>query len=205
MEEIIPKSKDGKEKYATYSSMLTRYRTAMNNGFFFEALLIDYAVLEDRLESFLWAAAVINDMGVYKFGNKRNKTQLKEIYIAYCGVDKLPRLRNISGKIEMARAIVAFGKSSYDGTDVYMQSLHKALQTISLDKLDGALSSLDAWRNYRNEVIHDAMNKNIFSLYASIEEKAVAGLEYARIIDNEAKKLGRRQYLRRSANMPFKK
>lgn len=48
---------DNTEKKATYQEQMRRYRKAMKDGFYFEAMLIDYAVLEDWLRSMLYHAA----------------------------------------------------------------------------------------------------------------------------------------------------
>lgn len=193
------------DKHETYTSMTSRHKTAMKHGFYLEAMLIDYAMLEDRLTAFLWSAGVMNDTDNFSFGNRRNKSQLSEIYTAYAGENKKPRLRNISGKINTILALIDFGSKPYNGDDRYLSALHKGLQEIRLDELKETLSALDDWREYRNEIIHDAMNKNIYSLYEHLEEYAESGLKYARVIDNESKKLKRRSYIRKSVKMPLKK
>ena len=51
---LINESKTGSDKQETYRTLLSRHKLAMKHGFYFEALLIDYAMLEDRLVAFLW-------------------------------------------------------------------------------------------------------------------------------------------------------
>ena len=51
---IISTAKTNTDKYNTYTFMITRHKEAVKHGFCFEALLIDYAILEDRLVAFLW-------------------------------------------------------------------------------------------------------------------------------------------------------
>ena len=203
--EMIKNIENNTDKYDTYRSLTAKHITAMKHGFFFEALLIDYAMLEDRLEAFLWAAGVMNDPGLYKLGNKNNKDTLRDMYNSYVGEIKQTKLSNISAKIAVSKMLIDFGKTDYTGDSKYLQALNKALHDLDLDKLDSALSQLDDWRQYRNEVIHGAMSKNVYSLFESLEEKAKAGFEYARIIDNESKKLKRRQYVRKSVRMPLMK
>ena len=41
------------QKYANYTEQMGRLKKAMANGFYLEAIFIEYAVLEDRLESVL--------------------------------------------------------------------------------------------------------------------------------------------------------
>lgn len=205
MSKEIQTAENTAAKHDTYTSLLSRHKKAIQYQFFFEALLIDYAMLEDRLNAFLWAAGVINDFNQPKFGVKKNKAQLRRIYHTYLGEEKQPNFRNISCKIEMTLALIHFGKTSYDEDDRYLSELHKALQDLDLTKLEEALLVLDEWREYRNAVIHGAMSKNIYSLYENLEEYAVNGLSYARTIDNESKKLKRRQNVRKSVKLPLTK
>ena len=205
MEKQISSVSSNTDKWETYSSMLSRHKTAMKHGFYLEALLIDYAMLEDRLSAFLWAAGVLNDIDKFGCGNKKNKAQLLTLYNAYTGDDKAPRLKNISAKINVVLALIDFSEKEYTGDDRYLTALHKGMQGINLDELKEALKMLDTWRDYRNEVIHGAMTKNVYSLFAQLEENAALGLAYARVIDNESKKLKRRTYIRRAVNMPPKK
>ena len=46
--------KDNKDKQRTYAREKARYCSAMKYGFYLEAMLIDYALLEDRLRSVLY-------------------------------------------------------------------------------------------------------------------------------------------------------
>ena len=185
--------------------MITRHKEAVKHGFCFEALLIDYAILEDRLVAFLWAAGVMNDMDNFSFGNKNNKAQLRTLYNSYMKEDKIPRLQNIGTKINVILSLIDFSQQGYDGADRYLLALHKGMNDLNLQKISENLALLKDWLKYRNEVIHGAMTKDIYALYENIEEKAVQGLAYARVIDNEAKKLMRRDYIRKAVKMPIKK
>ena len=177
----------------------------MKHAFYFEALLIDYAMLEDRIAAFLWAAGVLNDADKFGLGNKRNKVQLRQLYTAYKGEDKTPILRNISAKIDMILALIKFAQQDYSEDDRYLSALHRGLQTLDLETLKETVNALDSWRKYRNDVIHGAMSKNIYSLYEKLEENTANGLAYARVIDKESQKLKRRAYIRKSVHMPPKK
>ena len=49
IEKQIAAVKDNVEKQEAYRKQLGRYRRALNNEFYFEAMLIVYAMIEDRL------------------------------------------------------------------------------------------------------------------------------------------------------------
>ena len=44
---------DNMQKYTNYREQMGRLSKAMNNGFYLEAIFIEYAIIEDRLESVL--------------------------------------------------------------------------------------------------------------------------------------------------------
>lgn len=44
---------DNMQKYANYKEQMGRLSKALTQGFFLEAIFIEYAILEDRLESIL--------------------------------------------------------------------------------------------------------------------------------------------------------
>lgn len=205
MSEVIASVKDNQEKYETYRAQVGRYNLAMKHGFYLEALLIDYAVLEDRLSAFLWAAGVLSNQDSAKLGCPKNRTELQQIYTDYSGNEAAPKLKNISGKIEMVSALLAFAEAEYEGENRYLLALHEGLLMLNREELSEALCGLDTWRGYRNEVIHAAMNKNVYSLHEHLAENAALCMEYARVIDNASKKLKRRTKIRKSVSMPMTK
>ncbi len=49
---------DNMQKYANYKEQFKRLRKALTNGFYLEAVFIEYAILEDRTESVLKHAGI---------------------------------------------------------------------------------------------------------------------------------------------------
>ena len=135
----IENSETAKDKYITYRALTGRHKLAMKHGFFFEALLIDYAMLEDRLTAFLWHIGVTPTSEKLSFGGRANKADLKKLYTDYSAKDVTPKLRNISGKIETVRALIAFAKKPCDEQSKYCKLLYDALNAIDPDKLSEAL------------------------------------------------------------------
>lgn len=198
----IKDSTSGEEKRATYAAMVRKYNLAMKHGFYFEALLIDYAMLEDRMIAFLWAVGVMNDVNNFSLGNKRNKDMLRQIITGYTGKKNPQTLKNISGKAEAIQALTAFARKAYDGDKKYLTVLHEAMQVLDLDEFAETLEKIDVWRKYRNEIIHAAMSKDLCSLNDRLEENASLGMKYAREIDSASQKLKRRTNIRKSVSMP---
>ena len=68
------------EKYRTYKEHLTKYNLAMENEFYFEAMIIIYAMMEDRLTSFLYHIDAIKSMESILLDVNQTKRTLKDIY-----------------------------------------------------------------------------------------------------------------------------
>ena len=60
---------DNMQKYANYKEQMGRLKKALSQGFYLEAIFIEYAILEDRLESVLrhsgkWNGSPEKDQGL---------------------------------------------------------------------------------------------------------------------------------------------
>ena len=205
MSKQIEKVQNGAEKYETYKAMTGRHKVAMKHGFWYEAMLIDYAILEDRLDAFLWAAGVIAEPDGASLGNRRTRPLLTEIICKYTEAAKPAPLRNIGGKIAAVRSLLLFANDTPAPEDRYLAALAEGLRALDIDALLAVLAQIDNWRNYRNQVVHAAMNKNIYALTEDLEHNAALGLELARAIDNASRVLKRRTKIRLAARMPKNK
>ena len=59
------------------------------------------------------------------------------------------------------------------------------------------LDDVDTWRDYRNEIIHGLLNKNVNSVNADLKAKVEDGMSYARFIDSQVKALKRKDNIRK--------
>lgn len=203
MKQMIKEVINGEEKRSGYAILITRNNEAINQGFFFESVLIEYALIEDRLDSLLWAAGVLNDIGgKYSVGNKKNKEQLRSIYFRKYPDKKQIVLQNISVKSNMIRALIDFANIDLNINDRYLTLLKEALSGIDLKGLSDILDQLELWISFRNEIIHDSARKNIKALIANAEKCAKEGITIFRKIDNESDKLSRYTNIRKAINMP---
>lgn len=89
--QISPVS-DNQDKRNTYQLNIRRYNKAMKEGFYYEALLIDYAMMEDRLRSFLYHMGLLNTGSSHKADVSKVKESLRELYKHING----PKKMNIS-------------------------------------------------------------------------------------------------------------
>ena len=198
---------DNADKQRTYREHKVRYKKAMENEFYFEALLIDYALLEDRLRSMIYHMGFLRDRSCFKIWNKKTDF-LKDVVSIYKEKDESYQLgiSSISGKIKIVRCVLkwaAYTDGDYHN-DKHLLSLKNKCEGLDIDGLLIAFEKLNEWRDYRNEVIHALMNKNIDSLSAELRQRAEEGMCIATFLDNQEKLLKRGNTIRKSAGLQMK-
>ena len=183
---------DNMDKQRTYREHKGRYKRAMENEFFFEALLIDYALLEDRLRSMLYHMGFLKDRAAFKIWKKRVPC-LQKIVFAYKDKDETSQLgiTNISGKAKIVRCVLKWAAYTEGGyqQDKYLSALKSQCEGLDIEGLLSALDELKDWCAYRNEVIHGLMNKNLESLSDELKVRAKNGMQLAAFLDNQEKLL----------------
>jgi hypothetical protein len=199
----IKQAANNSERQETYKFQLAKYRKAMKEGFYFEALMIVYAMLEDRLKSFLYYSGALSTRnGRMRLCNK-TETDLLNILQEY-GDNQKVRLSTITGKIDLIKAIVQWSSSvelNKVEPSTYMCCLEREMESIDADWMLSILNELVVWLKYRNEVMHAAMNKNVVALYQNLPEKVEQGMEYARYIDSQVKILKKNNKIRKALNL----
>jgi hypothetical protein len=199
-ERIIQQVTDNADKQRTYRENIRRFNNAMKQEFYFEALLIDYAILEDRLSSILFHIGALANRTDRKICSKVKK-QLRDIVRRYeTGEIKLT-VTTISGKERIIRAVAQWAMDTRDlpETDRYLAVLKE--QWSAVDGIPEALDDLDHWRDYRNEVIHGLMNKNVDSLGENLSGRCMEGMRLARFFDSQLKLIKRGNLIRRSLRL----
>jgi hypothetical protein len=198
------------EKRYTYAQQKGRLKRALKSGFCFEALLIEYALMEDRMMSFLYHAGVVNTRESNKVDcRKDNKQALRKIYCSYIRKEpeQLPGIRKISGKREMIEAIFAWSTTASDSSidSDYLMALKKQCESVDIGAMLDTLKELEDWCKYRNEVVHGLMNKNIDSLNAELQDRAEEGLAIVNALDSYAKEIKKCNKVRKAAGLKIEK
>lgn len=201
---------DNMDKCYTYAEHKGRYSRAMKYEFYFEAMLIDYALMEDRLKSFLYHAGVLQSRTSFKIDcSKPNKKALKSIYCDYRKKDdaNLPQIKNISGKIDIVRAIFEWTSTTTEIPDNnrYLKALKSQCESVDIGGMLDTLDQIKDWCDYRNEVVHALMNKNIDSLNVELCDKAIEGMQIANKLDTYVRDMKKGNKVRKSANMHIDK
>ena len=194
--------KDNSDKQVTYREQLGKYKRALNNEFYFEALLIVYAVLEDRMRSFLYYIGAVRRADSTKLNVSRTKSILRRLYF---GSDeeaegKRIDLTQISAKQQLIASTITW-TLEYEGVpeESYLAILKDQYEScLNMDSFLSTLDEINDWRDYRNEIIHGLLNKNVESINAELKEQVEKGMGYARFVDSQVKALKRKDLIRKT-------
>lgn len=208
------------EKYETYRAEMARLKVALQQGFYFEAMLIEYALLEDRLRSFVYHAGLLQNRkashllpgknAVRKDFNRiaqRVKTWKLEDGKETGNTSNFERLsvNKISDKIFIVRTIVLWSSEleSLPDESRYLQALRGQCESLDAAVLLETLDAIDTWRMYRNEVIHSLMNKRMESIQQKLSEQVEQGVQFARQLDAQVTILKKNNRIRKAARLPI--
>lgn len=203
---VIEHVHDNKDKQATYTYQIGRYRKALKEEFYLEAMMIVYSMMEDRLRALLFYAGVFDDRNSLKVSNK-TKSDLKSILSSKYGEGKQFSLTTIKGKMELIYSImewVGAANTSENEYDQYQMALKSLMESTDLEQLKDVLDQISQWVKYRNDIMHASMNKNIDAMYSGMREKVEMGMEYARILDAHVKDLKKCNIVRKKMKMQLR-
>lgn len=205
-EPMIERAKTTSEKGFNYSENIRRLNKAVREEFYYEALLIDGALIEDRLHSFLY------HLGVFAGRTDRTacraaKAQLRVIRNRYVGKpDDGLRVSMISDKIELVRSTLLWFEDldCAPDDDPYLHALwtQYASRIDDPDDFLDVLSRIDTWRNYRNEIAHGLLNKNMTVVNEVLEGQCREGEALFRAVDAYVSRVKYRNIIRRAAKLP---
>lgn len=200
-ERKIAPVKDNDDKARTYKENMKKYNRAIKSGCYFEAILIAYAMMEDRLRSYLFYLGCLRSRSSHKFDNKKISADIKDIIATYA-VDDVCNLgiTSITGKIRIVKSIQKWFKQGYPNLQEsdYLEELASCIDMNGdPDEMLTILAAIEEWCKYRNEVIHSLLNKNLDSLYTELPQKAEEGIALARAIDKHVGRIKRRNTVRK--------
>jgi len=201
MKPEITETKNNIEKSETYRALKGRCKKAIQQGFYLEGILIDYALIEDRLASMLYYMAIIRERTSTKASDVSKKYLKPAIY--QNETDCSIRVKDISGKINVIKKSLDWvSTNTSDLTkERYLCTLKNQCEGMDIGFVLETLDKIEKWKDYRNEVIHGLMNKNIQALDGSIPEKVTEGLRLSEEIDSQVKILKKNNRIRKAARM----
>lgn len=197
----IKRASNNAEKQETYRYLLGRYKRAVTNEFYFEALIIVYAMLEDRLRSIIYYSGGLKNRSAKSFCKKggvdRIIRDLIRDYITDNEDDSLG-LSNITNKMKIVRCLTKWSsETEKQYEDEFILLLKTQYESIDAYEMLEQLEQLRVWLDYRNEIIHGLLNKNMDSLYSQLYIKVEEGMKIARYFDSQCKVLKKNDKIRR--------
>ncbi len=198
--------KDSIEKQLTYRNRIGNYNKAVKYGFYCEAIMIVYAMIEDRLRSMIYHMGFLSNRQALSVW-KKTRPFLLDCVKQYKdkGEDEVLGVKTLSGKIKLVRCVYKWVEN-VDGeyeTDRFALVLKNQIEGTDIDEVLSVLEEIDKWRSCRNEIVHAMMNKNIESLEETIEPQALAGMAMARSLDAQERKLKTGNKIRKTLNLPM--
>lgn len=210
-ERYIEPAKNRDDKRIVYAKQMKRLEQAFKHEFYLEAVMIDYAIMEDRLRAWLYHIGALNLREDSTCKAKPTKNYLRSIVAHYKKMEiektKLT-IQDISAKADVIRATLLWASTVevLSENDKYLLMLKERYESaidigVALELLD----NINTWCKKRNEVVHGLMNKNIFDYEEKIKGIAEEGYLLARSIDNCEKQLKSGCKIRKQLKMSAEK
>ena len=206
MKQKIPTVYDNMDKHYTYVAVKKKRNLALKNEFYLEAIFIDYAIIEDRLNSWLYHIAALNNRVDWNI-TKRNSVSP---YLRKMVEDNKKRdtvtlsKKSITGKIDIIESVLkwSLSNSPRDELTKYEIALKEQIerQTDAYHYLT-QLENLKEWLKYRNELIHALMHKSVDAIYKNIAEIEENGNMLGEYFDSEVRRIKKNNAIRRSVGL----
>lgn len=190
---MILSVENGKQKQNNYIVQIDRYNKAVRYKFYYEAMIIVYAMLEDRINSFLYYLNIVDRKrdGNIKF-IKKNYQYVIYIYSKYTTASNTKIYFNkIYSKIDVIRSMLLWYKNEKNIDNYFYKTIVKKCDKLDVDKLLEVFNSLNRWCEYRNKIIHGLMDKNSDSINSDLEFETKNAYDLVKFIDLQVKRIKR--------------
>ena len=193
----IQRVKDGKEKEETYRKYLGKYHHAIKHECYLEAIMVEYAMLEDRLLAILHHLGIVSRNQPKLKVNKKYRERLIQLggWKENCKID----LNKISTKMNVIKILVHNLDAEEDG---YYGMVRDILnQRIDKQAFDRLMENIELWCDVRNQYVHALMQKKYSALNDSLCIHAEKGMELARQVDQMVKIVKKNNTIRSKFNI----
>ena len=179
---------DNYDKQRTYQKNMKLLRRAIENEFFLEAIVIEYAMMEDRLLSFLRHAGLLQK-GSLKISDPDLLAFLTQLGLKVNNSGEIA-LKNLSTKSAVIRKTLQWSTTAENVSDTFLRALKDRYEgSVDIQEMLDVLSDMRAWCRYRDEVIHALLNKNTEAISEEISEYCRRGQRIARRADAQVQSL----------------
>lgn len=134
----------------------------------------------------------------------KTKDDLKKLPKDRQGENAKFSMTTITGKMRLIEAVVFWSEQANKNDNeysFYLKSLKRLMESVDIGSISGTISEVEQWLQFRNEVIHASMNKNLEALYEGIDEKIELGMHLARDLDSYIKDIKEDNSVRKNLKM----
>lgn len=198
LKRIIDNVKDNYDKNNTYRVIMQKYNDAVNDKYYLEALMISYALVEDRLRSFLYYLGLIETRENNQlFLCEKNKEINDILKISSNKLDKYS-FNDITTKTNSIKKIIKWVDKPKENMKkkTYLHILNYECESLDIGGIISTINEMNKWITYRNEVIHGLLNKNMDSLNKELEDRVLEGKRYFNFWSEQVKILKKENNLR---------
>lgn len=196
----MDKVKNGKEKKAAYASEFARMNKALEQEFYLEAISIGYAMMEDRLVSFLHHAGIVTRDNPKLVVNRKVYPYMRALLSV--SKDKRIKVQDISVKVDIVCKLLTVTKQYIENSENtvenenrekkrplakkgYLLDLYNQVnQQIDKETIAELFLDFEKWRKNRNGLIHELLNKTTSSAAVVKKDCAEACVSLIRGLDN---------------------
>lgn len=175
------------QKGKMYTETIRRYKRAMASQFYFECLLIDYALIEDRLSDFFLQTKIAERNPKHKINFRApQRKNLIEWGIPKAKVS----FSTMESKSDLLQKILESLETPVSENNIQIIAMKTVLKRNRIADLltRSFFDELRDWRRTRNAIVHDLMN-SAPSEIDSAKEAAEKGFELFRILDRSVAKI----------------
>ena len=186
--------KNNMDKYQAYKTQIAKYNRAIEEGFYYEATLISYAIMEDRMLAFLDKIGFVNITTTPKKVELSTTEAVRPFLRSLVG-EKNIDVRNISAKRRLIASIITM---RYEEAEQYAQQMiqsDKPFQELYMDIDESGidreetleiLTKIADWCDRRNSLIHSMLNiKTGDTFDDEVETLAKESVILWRFLDNK--------------------
>ena len=196
-EELIKEVTSNAEKGESYKRILANYNKAYRQGFYFEGLLLIYAVLEDRTSSILYHCGFTQEDDRRKTIGGKTRQDVRTILKG-----ELKGFDSFSKKLNAVEKLLNWAQSAEVPQTEYQKYLKRSVnRSRSIEKILNTKESLNGdWREKRNLIIHGLANKDYFAAQDAAKELCEQG-KRAFIVLNQFSKVMKNKDIRQKFNI----
>ena len=170
------------DKYLTYRYSFSKLKKSITNEFYFEAILIEYAIIEDRIYSFFRRLGFLNESGNLPEGKRKllKRTFHKQTL----------RWTDISVKIKLIETLISLESFHVTNHEDKTYLLEFSLRIKPFhDEIQQIILQLSPWLKIRNRYVHALMEYKTNTIEDELKAFVTQGETIIRLLDSLVKKI----------------